>query len=62
MAFYDQRSALEFSLTSLLIRKSKKFMREIDYVLESYRIAALIYVKYVLYPLSGRSPPFRGNF
>ena len=49
MSFYDQRSALEFSLTSLLIRKSKKFMSEIDYVLESYRIAALIYVKYVLY-------------
>lgn len=49
MSFYDQRSALEFSLTSLLIRKSKIFMREIDYVLESYRIAALIYVKYVMY-------------
>lgn len=49
MSFYDQRSALEFSLTSLLIRKSKKFMRQIDYVLESYRIAALIFVKYVMY-------------
>lgn len=49
MCFYDQRSALEFSLTSLLIRKSKEFMRQIDYVLESYRIAALIYVKYVMY-------------
>ena len=29
MSFYDQRSALEFSLTSLLIRKSKKFMRKL---------------------------------
>ena len=56
MSFYDQRSALEFSLTSLLIRKSKKFMREIDYVLESYRIAALIYVKYVLYNAAPRCP------
>ncbi len=49
MSFYDQRSALEFSLTSLLIRKSKEYMRHIHYVLESYRIAALIYVKYVMY-------------
>ena len=49
MSFYDQRSALEFSLTSLVVRKSKKFMRQIDYVLECYRTAALIYVKYVLY-------------
>ena len=56
MSFYDQRSALEFSLTSLLIRKSKKFMREIDYVLESYRIAALIYVKYVMYNAAPRCP------
>ena len=49
MSFYDQRSAIEYSLTSLLIRKSKNLMRQIDYVLESYRIAALIYVKYVMY-------------
>ena len=56
MSFYDQRSALEFSLTSLLIRKSKKFMRQIDYVLASYRIAALIFVKYVMYNAAPLSP------
>ena len=49
MSFYDRRSALEFSLTSLLIRKPKESMRQIDYVLEAYRISALIYVKYVMY-------------
>ena len=31
-------------------------MREIDYVLESYRIAALIYVKYVMYNAAPRCP------
>ena len=56
ISFYDQRSALEFSLTSLSIRKSKEYMREIDYVLESCRIAALIYVKYVLYNAAPRCP------
>ena len=49
MSFYDRRSALEFNLTSLLIRKPKKSMRQIDYVLEAYRISVLIYVKYVMY-------------
>ena len=49
MSFYDRRSALEFSLTSLQIRKPKETMRQIDYVLEAYRISALLFVKYVMY-------------
>ena len=56
MSFYDRRSALEFNLTSLLIRKPKQNMRQIDYVLEAYRIAALIYVKYVMYNAAAICP------
>lgn len=56
MSFYDRRSALEFNLNSLLIRKPVEEMRQIDYVLEAYRIAALIYVKYVIYDTGARCP------
>ena len=56
MSFYDRRSALKFTLTSLLIRKPKENMRQIDYVLEAYRIAALIYVKYVMYNAAAICP------
>ena len=49
MSFYNQRSALELRLNSLLIRKPKGSMKLIDYTLEAYRIAALIYVQYVMY-------------
>ena len=56
MSFYDRRSALEFTLTSLLIRKPKENMRQIDCVLEAYRIAALIYVEYVMYNAAAICP------
>ncbi len=49
MSFYEQRSSLELRLTSLLIRKPKEYMKQMDYILEAYRIAALIYIQYVMY-------------
>ena len=59
MSFYDRRSALEFSLTSLQIRKPKESMRQIDYVLEAYRISALLFVKYVMYNAAPSCPIVR---